>query len=415
MSPAPLAAAWLVPGLVAAALATRTHRLRVAAVVPLVAAAVALLTQGGGADLAPELAPGGLALGQPAAGAALLGALVMTIAWLLAPPADAGEILAVAAAGALSAVALATGSPLVWGLALLGAATLVGMARVAAGPARATLAGLRVTALGATALVAAAPFLPVDASLPAPRVHLAGGLLATGVAALLALVPFGGWVTGAGRSVRPASLLPYVVFVLPAVVLPAQALQLALPPGSRAVLGAVMLPLGSLTAAFAAVTALLAADRDRYPRVLVADLGLVGLGLAAQQDGARLGSLLLLVTHMVVAPLLLAEPSAGAARPRRFAWLALSGVPPSPAGWGRLALVSALTGAYGGGPLVVMLPTLGALLAVSLRAIAAAHRAPAADAAAGRAAWTAAWLVPAAAIAFGLAPLATLQRLMGIG
>lgn len=415
MSATPLVIAWIAPGLLAAALATRTHRLRGAVLVPLLAAAVAVASLGGGSDLAPDLVPGGFALGQAAAGVALLGALAMTVAWLLAPPADAGEILAVTSGGALSVVALGTGSPLVYGVALFGATAIIGMARVAASPGRGTLAGLRVTALGAAAMVAAAPFVPVDDSLPAPRLHLAGGLLATGVAALLALVPFGGWLTGSGRSGRLATLLPYVVFVIPAVVLPAQTLQLALPSASRAILGFVMLPLGAVTAAWSSLTALLAPDRDRYPRVLVADLGLIALGLAAQEDAARLGSLLLLLSHLMVAPLLLAEPAVELSRPRRLAWLALSGVPPSPAAWGRLALIAALTAAYGGAPLVVTLPVVGLVLAVCLRAIGAARAAPAAATTVSRTTRLAAWLVPAGALAFGLAPLATLHRLLGLG
>ena len=415
MSPTAVALAWAIPGLAAALFATRSHRRLPAALVPMAAAIAAAFSLGGGADQLPVLPSAGLSLGAPAAGMVLVGALAMSVGWLLAPPGDAGEILAGAAAGALGVVALSTGSPLVWGLCLLSASLLIAVSRVAAAPSRATLAGARITALGAGALLAAAPFLPVDETLPDPRLRLAGGLLATGIAALLALVPFGGWLTGAGRASRPASLLPYVVLVLPAVVLPAQALQLALPSGSRAILGWVMLPLGSVTVAWSAFMALTSSDRDRYPRVLVADLGLVALGLVAQEDSARLGSLILLLTHMVAAPLLLGEPAAEPARPRRFAWLAVSGIPPTPAAWGRLSLVIGLVAAYGAPPLVVALPAIGAIIAVSLRAIAAARAAPPSTMSVGRAAPLAAWLVPLGGLGFGLAPLAIVRALLGVG
>ena len=180
MSVAPVAITWAGSGLLAALVLPRLRRRRLAALVPLAAAIAALLSLGGGADLIAASAPGGLALGRPGGGLVLLSALAATLCLLLSPPPDSGEVLVIAASGALSAVALASGSPLMWGLCFVAAFALFGVRWVAAAPARSTLAAARVTTLGAATLVAAAPFLPVDAAAVPPRAHLAGGLLAGG-------------------------------------------------------------------------------------------------------------------------------------------------------------------------------------------------------------------------------------------
>lgn len=415
MSVVPVAVAWAATGLLAAFLLPRLRaRRRLAALVPLPAAIAALLSFGGGADLSAVSAQGGLLLGRPAAGLVLVCALAATVCLLLAPPADSAEILVIAACGALSAVAMAAGSPLVWGVCLLGGTALLGVRWVAAFPARATLAAGRVATLGAAALTAAAPFLPVDAATVPPRAHLAGGLLAGGVAAGFGLLPLGGWVTGGSRLVRGAALAPWVLLLLPALALTAQPLQAVLPPGARTTFSSILLPVGAASAAWAALRALAAADGDRYPRVILADLGLVAMGLATPETGARVGSLLLLLTHLFVAPLLLQQPSAALARPRRFAWLLLSGVPPTPAFWGRFAIIAALTAAFGAAPLLATVPVVGALLVTAVRGVVAASAAPAGTAP-GAAAHLAAWLPPLAGIALGLLPEPSLRVLLGVG
>lgn len=417
MNPLPLAITWAVGGVLAAIFLPHRRRRRLAALVPLAAAIVALLTLGGGADLSAIAAPGGLLLGRAAGGLALLCALATTVALVLAPPPDGGDIFVVGACGALAVLAMATGSPLVWGGCLVGGMVLLGIRWLAATPARSTLAAARIGTLGAAALVAAAPFLPVDVTSIAPRVHLVGALLALGITALLGLLPLGGWLTGSARVLRGAALVPWALLLMPALVVTTQSTQTVLPAGSRVVFGWLLLPVGVLTAAWAALNALLVSDAERYVRVLVADLGLVALGLASQENGARLGSLLLLLTHVCVAPLTLQEPSAVVARQRRLAWLALSGIPPSPAFWGRFALTTAVVAGYGGPPLLVTIPVAGVLVAVSIRAIAAA---PSAVATIGTAATTralrlAAWLPPVAALTLGMLPNTTLRALLGVG
>jgi hypothetical protein len=390
------------------------RRRRLAALVPLAAAVAALLSLGGGADLSALAAPGGIALGRPAGGLVLVCALAATVCLVIGPPPDAGEIVAMASAGALSAVALAAGSPLLWALCLVGAMTLLGVRWVAGAPARATLAAARVGTLGAAALVAAAPFLPVDAAAVPPRAHVVGGLLSGGAAALLGLLPLGGWITGGNRLLRGPALAPWALLVMPALVTTVQTLQQVLPSDARSTVGAILLPAGGLSAGWAALRGLSAPARDQYPRVLLADLALVAMGLATPEAGARVGTLLLVLTHLCLGPLLLQDPSRSLARPRRFAWLALSGIPPTPAFWGRFALIGALTAGFGGTPLVITLPVAGALIVVAFRAAGAASAAGD-ESPAGPAGRLAAWIVPLAALTVGLVPEATLRALFGVG
>jgi hypothetical protein len=414
VSVAPVAITWAGAGLVAALVLPRVRRRRLAALVPLAAAVAALLSIGGGADLTAAAAPGGLVLGRAASGLVLLCALAATLYLLLSPPPDSGEVLVIAASGALSAVALASGSPLMWGLCFVAAFALFGVRWVAAAPARATLAAARVTTLGAATLVAAAPFLPVDATALPSRSHLAGGLLAGGIAAGFALVPLGGWVSGGGRLVRGAALAPWALLLIPALLLTTQPLQTVLPAEARLTFAAILLPAGAISAAWGALRGLSVPDGERYARVLLADLGLIAMGLATPLAGARLGSLLLMLTHLCVGPLLLHEPASASSRPRRVAWAALCGVPPGPAFWGRFALVTALTSAFGGTVLLAAIPVVGGVLVIALRAAMASSTVGTAGPP-GRAARLAAWVPPLAAVTVGLLPSAALHALLGVG
>jgi hypothetical protein len=413
MTVVPVALTWAVAGVLGAVLLPRPGRRRLAALVPLAAAVAVLVWPGAGPDLSAVAAPGGLLLGRPAGGVVLVSALAVTVCLLLSPPPDAGSILVIGACGALSSVALATGSPLVWGTCFVGGTALVGIRWLSAAPGRPTLAAGRVATAGASALVAASPFLPVDIDSVLPRAHLAGGLLAGGIAAGFALFPLGGWVAGGARLVRGAALAPWALLLVPALLLTVQSLPTVLPTDARTTLAAILLPAGAVGATWPALRGLMAADGDRYTRVLLADLGLVAMGLGTQQPGARVGSLLLMLTHLCCGPLLLQEPGALPARPRRLAWLALCGAPPTPAFWGRFALLTALAAAFGGATLLATVPVTAALLVIALRAAMAARRG--AGPPPGRAARLAAWLPPLAALTIGLVPGPALRALLGVG
>ncbi len=83
------------------------------------------------------------------------------------------------------------------------------------------------------------------------------------------------------------------------------------------------------------------------------------------QTVAMTGGLLLIVTHLVAGPLLLQPPRGGLGAPRRLLWWSVSGLPPSPAFWGRLLVLRACAGI--GGPALV--PCLAACGLLALAAV----------------------------------------------
>ena len=213
---------------------------------------------------------------------------------------------------------------------------------------------------------------------------------------------------------RGAALAPWALLLIPALLLTTQPLQTVLPAEARLTFAAILLPAGAISAFWAALRGLSVPDGERYARVLLADLGLVAMGLATPLPGARLGSLLLMLTHLCVGPLLIHEPASASSRPRRVAWAALCGVPPGPAFWGRFALVTALTSAFGGTVLIATLPVAGAVMVIAVRStIAAASAIPTGSP--GRAARFAAWVPPLAAVTVGLLPAAAVHALLGVG
>ena len=190
-----------------------------------------------------------------------------------------------------------------------------------------------------------------------PRAHLAGGLLAGGIAAGFALVPLGGWVSGGARLVRGAALAPWA---------PAPASRRCCSPPNRPVWRCPNRPGVELRRPPAPSRrhqrglgrrcgGLWACGRtlERYPRVL-ARRPRAGGHEPGDAFGPcfRLGSLLLMLSHLCVGPLPAPAPAGRSpppAAPNRVA-AALSGVPPSPAFWGRFAIIAALSTASVGRP-----------------------------------------------------------------
>jgi hypothetical protein len=131
---------------------------------------------------------------------------------------------------------------------------------------------------------------------------------------------------------------------------------------------------------------------------------------AAAVGGARAspavsGALIIVLTHLTVAPLLLRAADAGLVWPRRVAWVLLSGVPPSPSFWGRFLILEALAAGNIGSTVAAVV----AMAAIFIAAVIACSTKPAA---AHGAAWrvrisaAGAWLLVAVGIAIGLAPQA---------
>src|SRR5437899_11439067 len=162
----------------------------------------------------------------------------------------------------------------VWGLAMAVAVGAVTVRWISAAPGRTTLAAGRVAGLGAAALLGGATFLPVAGAAVDARRALTGALLAGGVAAIVALVPVGGWAAAAFGNVRGPDLAAWALLVAPALLLSVGVLLPGLPAPARDPLANVLLVLGLMSAIFGGVQALTGPAGSRYGRVLVADLAL---------------------------------------------------------------------------------------------------------------------------------------------
>ena len=376
MTPLLLAAVWAGGG-VAAALVAPLRRRGLAWTVPAIAGACALAVS----TAVPWPGPAAsarygatLALGRPAVGLLVAAGIALALTLALAPRLDGGEVLTACAAGAACAIALAATVPIVWSVALAIAVATIAIRWITTAPHRSTLAAGRIAGLGAAALIAAAAFLPAAGPTLDARTALAGGCLAAGAAALLALLPLGGWAAAATGVVRGADIAPWALLVAPTVLLGAFALFPALPPGARNPFQNVLLVTGLLSAVWGGLMALRTPEPARYGRVLIADLALGAAGLGSTHGPGRLGCFVLVLTHLGAAPLLLQSARSALDRQRRLAWLGLSGLPPTPAFWGRYLVLLGLSAANADALLLGLVAS-AALTGTAARALAGGWRA----------------------------------------
>ena len=370
MTPLAVAAVWAGTGIAAGALLPRLKLRRLAILVPLAGLAVVLAV-----SLAPAAVPGGsppgaLGLDRVAQGliAAAAGSLLATL--VLAPSIDPAESRVIGLAAGAVVVALASGSAIVWSVALVGTLCVLAVRWITCAPGRATFTAGRVAVPGAAALLGAASFLPVTGVLTGARPVLVSGLLACGIAAIAGLLPLGGWAIGTLTTAAAADTAVWAVLIAPAALLSALRLEPVLPPLALSYFEGILTVLGLASALWQGIIAQRVTGRARYVRLLLADIALaataIGTGHASQ---AQTALLLLAVTHMAAAPLLLQEQGVRA-RARSVTWLLLCGVPPGPSFWGRFAVIEALSQSSFWGmvtALVVMAMLFVAPLVASLR------------------------------------------------
>ena len=142
----------------------------------------------------------------------------------------------------------------------------------------------------------------------------------------------------------------------------------------------------------------------RYGRVFMADIALcVAAVEGAPVSPALTGALIILVTHLTLAPILLRSEDAGLRWPRRVAWALLSGVPPSPTFWGRLLILEALAAGNIGSTIAAVI-AMGAIFIASVMACSTGIRLARDHALRMRVPELAAWLLVAIGVAVGLAP-----------
>ena len=412
MSPYALAGVWLAVGVLAAALLPGLHRRRLA----WLAAVAVAVASGFTASVAtwPGPGPGGVtgpALGRPGLGLLVAAGVALAVTWALAPVLDGREPLVAGAAGAGMVICLSATSPLVWGVGIATTCWVLATRWIVVAPGRGTLAAGRVAGLGAAALLVGAALVPVAGARVDTRTALAGGLLAGGVSALLALLPLGGWAAAAGRVVRGTDLAPWAFLLAPAVLFTSGVLLPGLPPGTSTPFANVLLDLGLISALWGGLQAAREPWAGRYPRILLADLALAAAGLGSTHSQGHLGGFVLVMTHLCAGPLLLHPPRPGTSGQRRLAWLTMTGIPPSPSFWGRFMVLAGL-GATDSRALVAGLVVAALLLVGAARSLLEEGSGDLAPA--GVVTRALAWMVALAAVAVGFAPWAVTSRVFGI-
>ena len=403
-----LAAAWAGIGVIAGLGPARLCR-PIALLAPLLLVALTIATVQGGAR-SDALGGGGLALPREAGGLISASATALWLCLLLADRLDGREIIGIGTVGGAVVLLLSTGSPLLFGVAAMLAVAALSLRWISVAPGRASLAAARVAGTGAAALIAVSLLLPAASSGGQPG--MVGGLLVVGVLALAAVVPLGGWAVGALADLPAPEIATWLVLLAPAVLLSAFAIPGPLPLLARLAFDHTILVCGLISALWAGAMSLRVGPATRYGRVALADLGLVAAGIGTGETAAIAGGLLLILTHLVVAPILLQTPRPGLGPPRRLVWLAICGLPPSPAFWGRFLILQACV-AFSSGVAAACLVAGGLVTVPAVLSVAQGE--PGAGAPAAHPRGVAAWLIAAAALAVGLLPMGAVHLVFGPG
>jgi len=330
--------------------------------------------------------------------------VAMTLVMLLQPAIDVSVGRAVGVVGAAATIAMASNDPLVTALALTAAVATLVLRWIGQSPGRATLAAGRVAGTGTAALIAASPFLPLTGFTTGARPIVVGALLAAGVAALLAVYPLGGWAAGVLGLLRPVDVAPWLVLLVPVVLVIAERIPGGVLGDGTPVFEHALLIVGLGSAVWGGLWAVRGPDSMRYGRVFMADIALcVAAVEGAASSPAMSGALVILLTHLTVAPILLRSEDAGLRWPRRVAWALLSGVPPSPAFWGRLLILEALAAGNVGSTIAAVI-AMGAIFIAAVMACSTRARLMPAPGWGARLPELVAWVLVAVGIAIGLAP-----------
>jgi hypothetical protein len=376
VSPILIAAVWVGLGLAAAAL-LRRRTASLVAVVPLAGAGLTLLAA---RTLVPVVPVGGLSglggLDRAGQGLLVVTGISMALVIALQPSIDISIARTVGVVGAAATVAMAGSDPLITALALTVAIGTLALRWISQAPGRATLAAGRVAGSGTAALV-------------------------------------GGWATGILGSLKPVEVAPWLVLIVPIVLLLAERVPGAVLGDGVPLFEHVLLVLGLGSAAWGGLWAVRGPDRSRYGRVFVTDVALCVAAVGgAPVSPAIAGALIIVLTHLTVAPILLRPTDAGQVWPRRVAWALLSGVPPSPGFWGRLLILEALA-AGNLGSTIAAVAAMAAIFVAAVRACSTPRVATPATGWRVRLPEAGAWLLIAVAIAIGLAPQAVSRFVFG--
>ena len=404
MNPFASAAGWLVLGILASAF-LRPRMSKLLAVIPLAGAGLTLLVAASSTAAVPLGGLAGIAgLDRGGKGVLVAASISMTLVLLLQPSVDVSLGRTIGVVGAAATIVMASSDPLVSALALTAAVATLVLRWIGLSPGKATLAAGRVAGTGTAALVAASPFLPLTGFTTGDRPVVVAALLAIGIAALLAVYPLGGWAAGLLGSLKPIDVAPWMILLVPVVLVIAERIPGGVLGSGTPVFEHVLLVVGLGSAVWGGIWAVRGPRAMRYGRVFMADIALCVAAMeGAAVSPALSGALILLITHLTVAPILLRSEDAGLLWPRRVAWALLSGVPPSPSFWGRLLLLEALAAGNVGSTIAAVV-AMTAIFIAAVMACSTRHRFTAAPGWHGRLAELAAWVLVAVGIAIGLAP-----------
>jgi hypothetical protein len=404
MSPLVIAAVWLGLGLSASAV-LRRRTARLIALVPLIGAALTLLTTRSSTAAVPL---GGLigitGLDRAGEGVLVAAGVSMALVLLFQPTMDLSAGRTIGVVGAAATIAMASNDPLVTAAALGAAIATLVLRWIVQSPGKTTLAAGRVAGTGTAALVAVSPFLPLTGFTTGARPVVVGVLLATGMAALLAIYPLGGWAAGVIGALKPAEFAPWLVLLVPVVLIIAERIPGGNLGGGTPVYEHVLLVIGLGSAVWGGLWAIRGRTSMRYGRVFMADIALcVAAVEGAPVSPALSGALIILITHLTLAPILLRSDDAGLRWPRRVAWALLSGVPPSPTFWGRLLILEALAAGNIGSTIAAVV-AMGAIFIAAVMACSTRVGDTPEHGLRTRGPELAAWLLVAVGVAVGLAP-----------
>jgi hypothetical protein len=404
MNPLVIAAGWLGLGLLASAF-LRRRTARLIALIPLIGAGLTLLAVRSSTNAVPL---GGLigvnGLDRTGQGVLVAAGISMALVLLLQPSIDLSVGRTIGVVGAAATIAMASNDPLVTAAALGAAVSTLVLRWIVQSPGRATLAAGRVAGTGTAALVAASPFLPLTGFTTGARPVVVALLLATGIAALLAVYPLGGWATGVIGALKPAEFAPWLVLLVPVVLIIAERIPGGNLGGGTPVYEHVLLVVGLGSAVWGGLWAIRGRTSMRYGRVFMADIALcVAAVEGAPVSPALTGALIIVITHLTLAPILLRSEDAGLRWPRRVAWALLSGVPPSPTFWGRLLILEALAAGNIGSTIAAVI-AMGAIFIAAVMACSTRSGSRPAHSLRIRGPELAAWVLVAIGVAVGLAP-----------
>jgi hypothetical protein len=414
VTPPAVAAVWVVAGIAGSAALPALRLRRAAAVLPGLGLLAVLLAAVSPSVAVPTADTGlGPVLDRTAQGVLAVSAVSAFLFLVRSARIQGPELRTFGVCGAAAVIVLTVAQPVVWAITLLIAMAVMGLRWVSIAPARATLATGRAALAGAAGLLAAAPLLPVSVSNLDARPLIVAGIVGTAVAILLGVVPVGGWALAALTSLPAVEVAAWPLVLLPALLLAVARAPAGLPAVSVVIFGHILLLAGLLGAAWQAIQAARGAG-PRYVRVLLADVGLATAAIGVGLPGLALAAVLLtIVTHLILAPLLL-DGDRLAGRPRSLAWALLSGLPPAPSFWARLLVLEGMAD-IGGQAIAAALLAAAALTLASLLAMrrSAPRRAAPVTTPAGWLPAVVDWTLLGAGAAVGLMPSGILGLLFG--